>query len=313
VPIGKAVLTFSLLACIGPVAWLAYNFAIYGNAIEFANGPYSARAIMERTQSGSVHPGHHDLRKASSYFVKDAKLNLGNERWGEWMYRIALLASLIAIVDRRFRPALLLWAMWPFYALSIAYGGVPIFFPEWWPHSYYNVRYGIQLLPAVAVFFAIAYDMLRRVNWHRAYTVALPLLFVVIVMTSYASVWRATSIVLREAIANARTRLPYERSLAFELAKLPPDARLLMFTGVYSGAVQEAGIPFHRVVSEGNYRIWQRALEAPAQAADYVIATEGDPVAEAVKQHSDGLEGVAIVHGQERAPTIIYRSIARAK
>jgi hypothetical protein len=221
------------------------------------------------------------------------------------------LASIVAIVDRRFRPALLLWAMWPFYALSVAYGGVPIFFPEWWPHSYYNVRYGIQLLPAVAVFFAIAYDMLRRVNWNRAYNLALPPLFAALLLVSYLSVWRATPIVLREAKANSQTRLPYERTLAFELAKLPSDGRILMFTGGYSGALQQAGIPFRRVVNEGNYKIWQRALESPAQTADYVVATEGDPVARAVEVHNEGLESVSVVHGQERAPTVIYKSMVR--
>jgi hypothetical protein len=99
--------------------------------------------------------------------------------------------------------------------------------------------------------------------------------------------------------------------LAFELAKLPSDSQLLMFTGTYSGAVQQAGIPFRRVVNEGNYKIWQGALESPAQAAEYIIATEGDPVAEAVKRHGGGLESLAVVHGQERSPTVIYKSIAR--
>jgi hypothetical protein len=310
-PIGRSIAIFCLLACVGPVGWLIYNYAVYGNAIEFLNGPYSARAIMERTSGGFTHPGHHDLRKASSYFVKDAKLNLGNERWGEWLFRIALLASVIAIVDRRFRPALLLWAMWPFYALSVAYGGVPIFFPEWWPHSYYNVRYGIQLLPAVAVFFAIAYDMLRRVNWNQAYNLALPTIFGALLAVTYVSVWRATPIVLREALANSRTRLPYERTLAFELAKLPADARFLMFTGVYSGALQQSGIPFRRVINEGNYKIWQNALLSPAQAADFVIATEGDPVAQAVAAHGESLETISVVHGQDRVPTVIYKSIVR--
>jgi len=31
-----------------------------------------------------------------------------------------------------------------------------------WPFSYYNVRYGLQLLPAVAVFAALAYEFLSK-------------------------------------------------------------------------------------------------------------------------------------------------------
>ena len=50
----------------------------------------------------------------------------------------------------------MLWLPLPFYMLSIAYGGVPIFMPVWWPFSYYNVRYGVELLPGFAVFTVIA-------------------------------------------------------------------------------------------------------------------------------------------------------------
>ena len=38
----------------------------------------------------------------------------------------------------------------------IAYGSVPIYIPVWYPFSYYNVRYGLELLPVFAVFPAIA-------------------------------------------------------------------------------------------------------------------------------------------------------------
>ena len=44
-----------------------------------------------------------------------------------------------------------LWIPVPFYAYSVAYGSVPIFIPVWWPHSYYNTRYGMELLPAIAL------------------------------------------------------------------------------------------------------------------------------------------------------------------
>src|SRR6185437_15393709 len=52
---------------------------------------------------------------------------------------------------RAFAWALLLWLPLPFYTYSVSYGWVPIFVPVWWPHSWYNTRYGMELLPAVAL------------------------------------------------------------------------------------------------------------------------------------------------------------------
>src|SRR5208282_2716338 len=94
-----------------------------------------------------------NLLAAGSYFVKAAELNVGEANWqGRLWLVLALLGSLGAWFSARGRIALLLWAPLPFYALSIAYGSVPLFVPTWWPFSQYNVRYGLQLLPAFAVF-----------------------------------------------------------------------------------------------------------------------------------------------------------------
>jgi len=71
--------------------------------------------------------------------------------WGRIWIAIALAGSL-AGMKLRWRPVfLLLWSPVVFYALSIAYSGVPLFLPAWWPFTWYNLRYGLQLLPLFAV------------------------------------------------------------------------------------------------------------------------------------------------------------------
>jgi hypothetical protein len=309
----RPMLNFLLITSLAPAAWLVYNFSVYGNALEFATGSYSARAIAERTTRAGdpPYPGHHHLRTAGLYFLKAARLNTGEGPWQSVMFGVATFASLIAIVDRRFRPALILWAPLPFYAWSIAYGGVPIFIPEWWPFSFYNVRYGIQLLPALAIFVAIAYEIFRRVNWRFTHTAALPLLVIAVIAGSYTSVWRATPIVLREALADSKGRLPMETALATQLMLLPTDSRLLAFVGSHSGSIQKAGIPYRRILHEGNFNLWQAALHQPASAS-YVIASDGDPVAAAVQKNPDGLVAVTVLQAPGQARTVIYKSIVSA-
>ena len=86
-------------------------------------------------------------------FLKSAELNVGEKIWGRMWIVLLLLGSLLASFLRPYTtPLLLLLVPLPFYALSVAYGSVPIFLPVWWPFSFYNTRYGIELLPAFAVF-----------------------------------------------------------------------------------------------------------------------------------------------------------------
>src|SRR5205807_10511506 len=127
----------------------------------------SARAIQERTAHvmGSRHPGDRDLLTAKTFFIKAAELNVGEGRWQYWMFGFAALAAFFSLFQKRRRRMLLLWLPLLFYTLSIAYGSVPIFVPQWWPHSYVNVRYGMQLLPAIAIFFGLAVEMARQINY----------------------------------------------------------------------------------------------------------------------------------------------------
>ena len=163
---------FLLVAAAAPALWLAYNAIVYRNPLEFANGPYSAKAIEQRTP-GAFHPGSHDLPTAFSYFLKSAEVNLAAEGWQKFWILLALAGVIASLAQTRLRdqawPLLLLWVPVPFYALSVAYSGVPIFMPVWWPFSYYNVRYGLELLPAFAVFVALAVYFAAEVMRRRAF------------------------------------------------------------------------------------------------------------------------------------------------
>ena len=148
------IITFLLIGAAAPILWMAYNAAVYRNPLEFANGPYSAKSIERKT--ATVNPAKGNLLAAGSYFLKAAELNVAESSWlGRLWLALALLGSLASWFDRRGRAALLLWTPLPFYALSLAYGSVPIFVPPWWPFAQYNVRYGLQLLPAFAVFVSM--------------------------------------------------------------------------------------------------------------------------------------------------------------
>ena len=309
----KPLLKFALLCSVVPVLWLSYNYALYHNPLEFANGPYSAKGIEQRTASagGPPHPGYHDLWVAEIFFAKSAQLNTGEGRWQHVFLVIAIVAAVLSCFRRDQRPGLLLWALVPFYAYSIAYGGVPIFMPQWWPHSYYNVRYGLQLLPAIAVFTSFAYEFARQMQPTPLFQRLVFVAFVLLIAGTQTSVWHAVPICLREARVNAVTREGLENALAAELSYLPPGSRLLMYTGDYVGALQKARVHLARAINEGNFRIWKRALQEPAKSADYIIAVRGDPVDAAVHQHPEGLTTLAVVHSRGKPPATIYRSDLR--
>jgi hypothetical protein len=311
-----AIMKFVLLAAAGPALWLAYNAAVYRNPLEFANGPYSAKAIERKT--ATVNPARGNLWAAASYFLKSAELNVADQPWlGRLWLALAIVGGVVIFATEAAWPLLLLWLPLLFYALSVAYGAVPIFVPTWWPFSHYNVRYGLELLPAFAAGMAVLVNLaLKSYRPPDRTRIAAALVLLSVIVAGYASVWQADPICYREAAVNMRRHLSLDQQVANWLKALPPDATLLMYLGEHVGALQQAGIPLKHVINEGNHRVWkqpfdpeglwERALANPAAFADYVVAFEGDTVWKAV-QGRQLRELVEIrVTGQPRA--ILYRA-----
>jgi 4-amino-4-deoxy-L-arabinose transferase-like glycosyltransferase len=301
----KSLIELLVLNALVPVYWFLYTYCVSGHGLDFLNGPYSAKAIVLRTTARGAppYPGQHDVFTAALYFLKSAKLNVGAGFWGQALFALALAGTVAAAWKfRRYGVFLLLWLPLPFYGLSIAYGSVPIYLPVWYPFSYYNVRYGLELLPVFAVFLPVSMDfILERLNRSRA-RIAAAVIVIGLVVGSYASVYSQTPITLREAQANSRGRSVMEHALADSLAKLPDSATLLMYGAEHAGALQQAGIPWRRVISEGEHPDWDGALVDPARYADYMVACQGDPVWAAVQpQRAELTELLSIrVPGQPR-------------
>jgi hypothetical protein len=311
---------FALIAAAAPALWIAYNFAIYHNPLEFANGPYSAKAIEQKAiiAGSPPHPGIHNLSVAFRYFFKSAELNLAEGKWQAfWVSSLLLGTAIVVLFQRRLWPLLFLWIPVPFYMISIAHSGVPLFVPSWWPFSSYNVRYGVEMLPAFAGFTAVAaYGVIRFATSTRV-RLSISIVFGIIVAASYVQVWRAGPESFQEAAISSRSRIALETAVAARLELLPTDSTFLMYLGDHVGALQQAGISLSRVINEGNHRpwkrpadpdgLWERALKNPATYADYVIAFDTDPVASCANKSE--LAPLAILRVTAQPEATIYRTL----
>lgn len=181
------------------------------------------------------------------------------------------------------------------------------------------MRYGIEMLPAFAVFTAAAVYGLIRFAASRRPRVAVAAVFLLLAAGSYVQVWRTGPQSYEEAVFNSRSRIALETALATDLELLPSNSTFLMYLGDHVGAFERAGIPLKQVINEGNHRpwklpsdpdgLWERALRNPADYVDYVIAFDNDPVGSGVNHNELASLLVLRVTGQPQA--ILYKTVKK--
>jgi hypothetical protein len=310
--VAPAFVVFTLLAVAGPLSWLAYNQHFFHDPLDFMRGPYSAPAIEKRTSPpGSRHyRGWHNPGWALLFYTRTAQVDAAAWETG-FLVMVAAIWGLIVVIRRRVElSSLLLWLPLPFYVYSIAYGSVPIFIPQLWPHSYYNARYGMEMLPALAVFAVLGVAWVQD-RWSATQPLKARLLHRVVLsliaINTVAMMYRVP-LVLKEGIVNSTTRVAFEMALARELRAFPEGVPILMYNSDHVGALQDAGIPLRQTLNEGDYDSWQAALAAPADHAAYVVAIAGDAVSKAVAEHPDGLTELTVLCTTGQPCARVYRS-----
>ena len=289
----------SFFVVAAPIAWFIYNQAAFGDWLFFLRGPYSAKAIEIRTATPGYppHPGWHNPWVSLIFFVKAAELDAAALAWGIFLLVLSLFGTFFGwvIARRRFIAwALLLWLPVPFYAYSIAWGSVPIFMPVWWPHSWYNLRYGMELLPAIALSLGFVAHLVigavREFNprWSAYAAVAL---FGILTINAIQML-RQCPLVYVEGAKNIHARRPMYSQIQPTLRALlaqRPGSVVLMNTSLYPEIVTLTGISLRQTINESDLDIYTAALAAPAAHASIVLAFDGDEIDSAVHAHPEGL------------------------
>jgi hypothetical protein len=302
-----------------PLVWFAYNAIVFGDWLDFARGPYSAAAIEIRTAtpgSGPPHPGWHNPWVSFLFFVKCAKMDVAPESWGNFMLGLVLLGTAwgwFTTRRRAFSWALFLWLPVPFYAYSVAFGSVPIFLPVWWPHSWYNTRYGMEMLPAFALGLGFVSQFVIAVTreFKQSSTrIAMAVLFLIVAINAWA-VLRDHPLTYMEGTTNIESRRKFEVEIPPVLRSLlatRPGGLVLMKTSVYPNLIAFTGIPLRQTINESDREYFSAALAAPATHAAIVVAFDGDEVDQAVKEHPSGLRLIRRFDAPKQKSGAVYVS-----
>jgi len=273
----RAVL-FSLVSGAGPAFWILHDAISFGNPLAFYNGPDSAQAIYAHQVATTAfrYPTDGSLLISMRYYLEDLKLIIG-----PWSLVLAVLGALMWAFERRNRThraaALLLLVPFPFYIQAMAGAAVALYVPTYFPHSYYNLRYGIELLPGIALLASfVVSPMLSRSLQLRTMAVCLAVLFA-------QSLWMvaggARSLpVVKEGILNTPCSKEPDQALIAFFRKNYDGQRILMQSGEWPCLAPTLGIHYRNILSADNRKYWKQLHQGAQRYVEWIVSGELDPV-----------------------------------
>ncbi|HMD83497.1 MAG TPA: glycosyltransferase family 39 protein [Terriglobia bacterium] len=286
---------FTAVAGTGPLLWLIHNAHRFQNPLEFYNGLGSAKDIYAHqvATTAFLYPTDGSLLLSARYYLEDLKLVIGI-----WALELAVLGLVAWGVSwresRRGAVAVLLIVPLPFYIQAMAYAAVPLYVPTLFPNTYYNLRYGVEMIAAVALFPSFVFPPLLG----KRLRLALLIIFLALLGRQFAVLTAAGPRelpVVKEGILNTPCRAQRQRAIIEFLRGRYDGGRILVAVGKWPCVMPEVGIYFRNTLTNQSRRFWAQMHTEPEKWVEWIIRGDGDAIDSLMRAYPQAFKDYEVV------------------
>jgi len=297
-PWRQRILRTSFIASIagtGPLLWLIHNAYRYQNPMEFYNGRGSAMDIYAHQLATTAFPYPTDgsLVISARYYLEDLKLVIGI--WALAWAILGIVAWLATVRESRSRAVAVLFLVpLPFYIQAMAHAAIPLYVPTLFPHGHYNMRYGIEMIAAVALFPSFIFSP----RMGKPLRLAVLILFLAVLggqFAGFAAQGPRELAIVQEGIRNTPCRSRRQRAIIEFLRARYDGKQILVASGKWPCVMPEVGIDLRRTISDRNRKYWKRLQNDPDRWAEWIIRGDDDSVDSLMRAYPAAFKDYAIV------------------
>ncbi len=289
---GLAIL-FSTVAFFGIFLWLIWNYAIWGNALYFMNGPYSAFAQQQSFAKYNTLLTQHNLFHSIAVYASAIYENIGIVTFlGTLISGFYVFLSKRDLSSKVFLLILLAPIVMVIYTL---FKGITVIFTN--QYSYldlgilFNVRYGINAILISSVFIAIFADRLFSFK-KRILKIPLVLILLLLITSQvYLFQKEKVPVTLQDGLTGISAVGSNEEISADLMSKYYTNGLILASTGSRMDTVLfHSGIPLKNFITEGTGKYWKTSINNPTEFADYILLSSFDPISEEASKNKNYLK-----------------------
>jgi hypothetical protein len=179
--------------------------------------------------------------------------------------------------SRRGAVAVLFIVPLPFYIQAMAHAAIPLYVPTLFPNTYYNLRYGAEMIAAVALF--PSFVLSPRLG--KGLRLTLLMVFLAVWGRQFAVMTAAGPRelpVVKEGILNTPCRARRQRAIIDFLREHYDGGRVLVTAGRWPCVMPEVGIYFSNTLSNLNRKYWAKMQTEPEKWVEWIIRGDGDAI-----------------------------------
>jgi hypothetical protein len=258
---------FITLGGLGVALWFIWNGLIFKDPLYFAFGPFSAHSQQQLLESaGELATKGNWLLSFKTYYYA-LMYNTG-----AFITLLGLAGALVLWTDKGRSSStrlatVALVAPFLFNILALYLGHSVLFVQGISGNTWFNVRYGVMLMPSIAIFVGYLVDKLKPVR------LVLVGLLVFITFFSFAN-WDAVTI--DDARVGSSQKNVTQVSAYLKNHAIDTPGYILISAASHDAIIFSSGLPMKRFIHEGTGVYWHSAIASPDHWARWIILRTND-------------------------------------
>lgn len=261
------VLLFLTLGAFGAVLWFGWNWLIFKDPLYFALGPYSAHAQQTQLlEAGNLPTKGNPLLSTQIYFLAMFFNSIATTAI------LGLIGAVVLWFDKKISSpikiaSISLLAPLGFNILALILGFSVLFIQGISGNTWFNIRYGVMLIPSLAIFCGYMVERFKDYRW------------VIVGLTLFVTIFAVTSndaVTIDDARVGSSQKNVSEVSGWLEKNAKDQKGFILISAASHDAIIFSSNLPMKRFIHEGTGAYWESATIAPDRWARWIIMRTND-------------------------------------
>ncbi len=258
---GKFVL-FCTLGGFGIFLWVVWNLLIFGDPLYFAFGPYSAHAQQTQLEEAGV-------LATKGNIILSLKVYLYALAFNSIAYVMLLGGAgfLTILTSTKLKnsvkyASLILISPFVFNVIALYLGHSVLFIQGISGGTWFNVRYGIMMMPALAIFIGYFISYFSKIR---------PLIIGTLIFVLFFSFASVDAVTIDDARVGSSQKNVNEVSGWLRENTQNKKELILISAASHDSIIFTSGLPMKRFIHEGTGKYYDSAIENPDRWARWIV------------------------------------------